>query len=158
MSWSLSYVTSERVSEFVHHPHSFSAESRSARRAGRGSSSRTEFRTGLVHHYVVGNSYTCYEASWQVSGENAGLPGFDKGIDSPYLVFMVKDAEYFDRQKRTWLSQRQLSLEEKFGILDALYDEARLFGHFERADLLIGLDDDVHLAAMLNANVSNPSR
>lgn len=71
---------------------------------------------------------------------------------------MVKDTAYFDRQKRTWLSQRQLSLEEKFGILGALYDEARLFGHFEKADSLIGLDDDVRLAAMLNANVSNPPR
>jgi hypothetical protein len=71
---------------------------------------------------------------------------------------MVKDPEYFERQKRAWLSRQPLSMEEKFRILDALYDEAKLFGHFEKDGLLTGLDDDVHLAAMLNANVSSPSR
>lgn len=71
---------------------------------------------------------------------------------------MVKDAEYLERNKRAWLAEQHLSLEEKFGILNALYEEARLFGHFEREDLLLGLDHDVHLAAMLNANVSSPSR
>jgi hypothetical protein len=69
---------------------------------------------------------------------------------------MVKDPEYFARQKRTWRSQEHLSIEERFRILDALYDEARLFGHFDRDDLLVGLDDDVNLAAILNANVSSP--
>jgi hypothetical protein len=71
---------------------------------------------------------------------------------------MVKDAEYFDRQKRTWLSEQHLSLDEKFRILNALYEEARLFGHFDKCDLLLGLEDDVRLAAMLNANVSDPPR
>lgn len=71
---------------------------------------------------------------------------------------MIKDQEYYDRQKRTWLSEQHLSLEEKFGILNALYEEARLFGHFNESDMLLGLDDTVHLAAMLNANVSTPSR
>jgi hypothetical protein len=71
---------------------------------------------------------------------------------------MVKDAKYFDREKRTWLANQPLSLEERFRILDALYEEARLFGHFEPADVLVGLDNDVHLAAMLNANVSDPPR
>jgi hypothetical protein len=71
---------------------------------------------------------------------------------------MVKDAEYLEQKKWAWLAEQHLSLEEKFGILNALYEEARLFGHFERDDLLLGLDHDVRLAAMLNANVSNPSR
>ena len=71
---------------------------------------------------------------------------------------MIKDADYLDSQKRAWLSGHQLSLEEKFRILDALYSEARDLGHFGKADLLSGLDDDVRLAALLNANVSNPSR
>ena len=77
-------------------------------------------------------------------------------MDFLYLDHMVKDAEYFDRQKRTWLSQQHLSLDEKFRILDALYEEARLFGHFDESDLLLGLEDDVCVAAMLNANASNP--
>jgi hypothetical protein len=82
----------------------------------------------------------------------------DKGTDSPYFRSMVKDAEYFDGQKRAWLAERQLTLEERFRILNALYEEARLFGHFDKDDLLLGLEDDVRLAAMLNANVSNPPR
>jgi hypothetical protein len=71
---------------------------------------------------------------------------------------MVKDTNYLDREKRAWLANQHLSLEEKFRILDALYEEARLFGHFASADLLVALDNDVHLAAMLNANVSDPPR
>ena len=71
---------------------------------------------------------------------------------------MINDAEYVDRQKQTWLMGHPLSLEEKFAILNALYEEARLFGHFRQDDLLLGLDDDVRLAAMLNANVSDPPR
>jgi hypothetical protein len=87
-----------------------------------------------------------------------GVFDFDKGVDFPYLECMVKDSAYLDRQKRIWLSEQHLSLDEKYGILNALYEEARLFGHFDKSDLLLGLDDDIHLAAMLNANVSNPSR
>lgn len=69
---------------------------------------------------------------------------------------MIRDAEYFGRAKRTWLSEQDLSLDEKYRILDALYEEARLFGHFDARDMLLGLEDDVRLAAMLNANVSDP--
>ena len=69
---------------------------------------------------------------------------------------MVKDAEYLDQDKRAWLAKQHLSLEEKYRILNALYEEARMFGHFDKNDLLVGLDDDIRLAASLNANVSNP--
>ncbi len=71
---------------------------------------------------------------------------------------MVKNAEYVDRQKQNWLMGHPLSLEEKFAILNALYEEARLFGHFSQHDLQLGLEDDVRLAAQLNANVSSPPR
>jgi hypothetical protein len=83
---------------------------------------------------------------------------FDNGVDIAYFGSMIRDAEYLESQKRAWLSQHQLSLEEKYRILDAMYSEARDLGHFNRADLLSGLEDDVHLAALLNANVSNPPR
>ena len=71
---------------------------------------------------------------------------------------MVKDAKYFDQEKRAWLAKEQLSLKEKFRILNSLYEEALLFGHFDEKDLLAGLQDDIRLAALLNANVSNPPR
>jgi hypothetical protein len=71
---------------------------------------------------------------------------------------MVKDAEYVVRQKRKWLMEHPLSLEEKFAILNALYEEARLLGHFTQHDLPLGLENVVRLAARLSANVSDPSR
>ncbi len=71
---------------------------------------------------------------------------------------MIKDVRYFDREKRAWLAKRQLSLDEKYKILNALCEEARLFGHFNEKDLLAGLDDDIRLAALLNSNVSDPAR
>jgi hypothetical protein len=71
---------------------------------------------------------------------------------------MIKDSEYFEREKRAWLGAQNLSLEQKFEIQDGLFQEARMFGHFGNRDILDGIDHVVHLAAMLNANVSNPSR
>ena len=41
---------------------------------------------------------------------------------------------------------------------DALYQEARRLGWFTAQDLSLGLEDDVPLAAALNANVSEPPR
>ena len=52
------------------------------------------------------------------------------------------------------LAEQDLSLTEKYAILEALYEEARRLGHFGEGDLLLGLDDDIRLAAALNTNVS----
>ena len=71
---------------------------------------------------------------------------------------MIKDAAFLEKEKRAWLAATHLSLERKFEILDGLFEEARLFGHFGKADALDGIDHVVYLAAMLNANVSNPPR
>lgn len=51
-----------------------------------------------------------------------------------------------------------LTLAEKYSILESLYAEARHLGWFGPADLLLGLDSDIRLAAALNANVSDPPR
>ncbi len=71
---------------------------------------------------------------------------------------MVKDAAYLEQEKRAWLADQHLSLDRKIEILDGLFEEARCFGHFTKSDLLDGIDHVVYLAAMLNANVSNPPR
>ncbi len=71
---------------------------------------------------------------------------------------MIKDPAYLERMKRTWLAGENLSLDQKFEIMNALYEEARMFGHFQGRDILAGLDHVVRIAAILNANVSNPSR
>ena len=56
------------------------------------------------------------------------------------------------------LAAQPLSLEEKYRILEGLYLEARRLGSFGERDMLLGLEDDVRLAAALNANVSSPPR
>ena len=91
------------------------------------------------------------EANWRE-------PIVDIGCFSRYFANMIKDAAFFDREKKAWLSAQHLSLEQKFEIQDALFEEARSFGHFGNHDILDGIDHVVHLAAMLNANVSRPSR
>jgi hypothetical protein len=71
---------------------------------------------------------------------------------------MLKDPSYYSFHKRSSLSKDVLSLEEKFRILDAMYEEARQFGHFGKHDLLLGLEATIRLAAALTANVSIPPR
>jgi len=70
---------------------------------------------------------------------------------------MVKDGEFLEREKRAWLAAHPLSLEQKFDVMNALLEEARVFGHFGKEDLFSGVEHIVRLAAMLNANVSKPS-
>ena len=71
---------------------------------------------------------------------------------------MVTNASLYASFKRRSLAEQALDLEEKYRILDALYQEARRLGSFAERDLLLGLDHDVRLAAALNANVSDASR
>jgi hypothetical protein len=71
---------------------------------------------------------------------------------------MITDPERFASSKRLALAADPLSLEQKFRILDSLLDEARRLGKFDENDCLLGLDDDIRLAAALNANVSSSPR
>jgi hypothetical protein len=66
---------------------------------------------------------------------------------------VITDPSYFSSFERLSLAGKNLSLEEKYRILESLYDEARQLGSFGKNDLLLGLEDDVRLAAALNANV-----
>ncbi len=71
---------------------------------------------------------------------------------------MITNAALFASSKARALAEEPLTLEDKYRILEALHQEAQHLGHFKEADLLLGLDDVIRLAAALNANVSNPSR
>jgi hypothetical protein len=71
---------------------------------------------------------------------------------------VITDPATYSASKARALAAESLSLEAKFNILEALYDEARRLGSFGEHDLLLGLEDDIRLAALLNANVSNPPR
>jgi hypothetical protein len=71
---------------------------------------------------------------------------------------MIKNASYYASFKARAIAQETLTLNEKYRILEALYEEARHLGRFGNDDVLLGLQDDIRLAAALNANVSNPPR
>jgi hypothetical protein len=71
---------------------------------------------------------------------------------------MMTNGSLYDASKARALAEEPLTLEEKYRILDALYQEARLLGHFTERDILDGIEDVIRLAAALNANVSKPSR
>jgi len=71
---------------------------------------------------------------------------------------MITDPAAYASFKARSLAEEVLDLDEKYRILEALYHEARQLGHFGQHDLLLGLEDDVRLAAALNANVSEASR
>jgi hypothetical protein len=51
-----------------------------------------------------------------------------------------------------------LSLDQKYAILESLYQEARSMGHFTQKDILEGIEVDIRIAAALNANVPIPPR
>ena len=55
-------------------------------------------------------------------------------------------------------ARENLDLNQKYAILESLYREARELGKFDKDDLLIGLEDTIHLAAALNATLSSSSR
>ena len=71
---------------------------------------------------------------------------------------MITNPSVYARFKARSRAEQSFDLEEKYRIIEALYLEARHLGSFGERDLLLGLHDDVRLAAALNANVSDPPR
>ena len=71
---------------------------------------------------------------------------------------MITDPGSYNSLKARALAEQSLSLNDKYKILEALYQEARRLGSFGEGDLQLGLHDDVHLASLLNANVSGAPR
>lgn len=71
---------------------------------------------------------------------------------------MVKDPEYYAWFKCQSLASDSLDLAQKYAILESLYVEALQLGKFSKGDLLLGLEDDVRLAAALNGTLPNTPR
>lgn len=70
---------------------------------------------------------------------------------------MMKNPSDYASFKRRAIAGETLTLDEKYRILEALYEEARCLIMFGEADILLGLDDDIRLAAALNGHVPSPS-
>ncbi len=71
---------------------------------------------------------------------------------------MITNHKEIEKFEKEFGVKHLLTLNQKFTLLNSLYDQARQLGHFTDRDLLDGLDDDVELARKLNINVSNPAR
>ena len=71
---------------------------------------------------------------------------------------MITDHKEIERFEKEFNRKELLTLDQKFILLDSLYEHARSLGHFSDLDLLDGLDDDVELARKLNINVPIHSR
>jgi hypothetical protein len=71
---------------------------------------------------------------------------------------VITDPSYFSSFKRLDLAKDHLTLEQKYKILESLYEEARMLGSFRKDDILLGLKDTLRLAAALNSYVSRTPR
>ncbi len=71
---------------------------------------------------------------------------------------MITDHKEMEKFEKEFSMKDPLTLNQKFNILNSLYDQARQLGHFTDNDLLDGLDDDIELARKLNLNVPDSSR
>lgn len=71
---------------------------------------------------------------------------------------MITDLPYYTKTLGKSVAEEHLPIEQRLKIVDALYEEAQILGHFGAHDLLLGLEDVVRLAAFLKKNVSTPSR
>lgn len=66
-------------------------------------------------------------------------------ITQPHIL------EDFERDLRR---KEHFSLEEKFALLQGMYELAAKLGHFRRERALEGIEDDIQLALRLNSIVS----
>ena len=71
---------------------------------------------------------------------------------------MVTNYHLVEQYEREFAKQHPQSIEEKFAKLDALYEEAKMLGHFSGNNLLENVDETIALAKILNTNVSSGTR
>ena len=70
-----------------------------------------------------------------------------------YIHSVITNPEYYASRKIGLKASDNLTLDQKYAILDGLYREALLLGHFTKEDILLGIEDDIRLAALLHLNV-----
>jgi hypothetical protein len=69
---------------------------------------------------------------------------------------MITNKEYLEEFEKQVIMAEPLDLERNLGIYEALWQEAVELGIFPLKDPFDGVEDDIHLAKMLNR--LNPSR
>jgi hypothetical protein len=70
---------------------------------------------------------------------------------------MIKDVKAWEAWEREYLKKEVLTLEQKYRLLDALYEEARDLGIFPLKNPMEGFEVDIRVARILNQNVQKTS-
>jgi hypothetical protein len=71
---------------------------------------------------------------------------------------VIKNPEEVRRFEEQYQLKENLSVHQRFEILDGLYEIAVRFGHFKQDDILDGIENDIWLAKALNTDVRIPPR
>ena len=71
---------------------------------------------------------------------------------------MIKNPDEVRRFEEQYLRKENLSVQQRFAILDGLYELAVRFGHFKQEDIMEGIENDIWLAKALNTEVTAPPR
>lgn len=69
---------------------------------------------------------------------------------------MIKNYDEVRKFEEQFLREENLTVKQRFAILDGLYQLAVRFGHFRQEDILEGIENDVWLAKALNTDVRIP--
>jgi len=70
---------------------------------------------------------------------------------------MVTNPHLLDAFEREITRTNSLTLNQRFRILDGMYELARIFGHFRQDRVLEGIEHDIEMAKILNENVQRDS-
>jgi hypothetical protein len=71
---------------------------------------------------------------------------------------VIKNPDEVQRFEEQYLREENLSVQQRFTILDGLYELAVRSGHFKQEDIMEGIENDIWLAKALNTEVSLPPR
>ncbi len=67
---------------------------------------------------------------------------------------MISNWDEIDRAVREYDRTHPLTFEQKLHLMESMYELARRFGYFTRERILEGIEDDIEIARILNANGS----
>ncbi|MEK9136521.1 MAG: hypothetical protein AAB393_05315, partial [Bacteroidota bacterium] len=63
---------------------------------------------------------------------------------------MIKNYDEVRKFEEQFLSEENLTVKQRFAILEGLYKLAVRFGHFKQEDIMEGIENDIWLAKALN--------
>jgi len=71
---------------------------------------------------------------------------------------MITNPEIVRQAEMEYLRNEKLSVQQRFAILEGLYQLAVKAGHFRPEQILDGIENDIALAKALNTDVRIPPR